>query len=103
MDFFLQGWYKIIQSGYLEVEDGFEEEEAMKCVICKYGETAPGKVTVTLDQDGATIVIREVPALVCQTCGEEYVDEEVAARLLRIAEEASQAGVQVDIRKYIAA
>ncbi len=39
----------------------------MKCVICRYGETAPGKVTVTLEQDGATVVIKEVPARVCQT------------------------------------
>lgn len=30
----------------------------MKCVICKQGETQPGKVTVTLDQDGATLVFR---------------------------------------------
>jgi len=75
----------------------------MKCVICKYGETAPGKVTVTFERDGATIVIKEVPARVCQTCGEEYVDEAIAARLLKIAEEATQAGVQVDIRRYMAA
>jgi YgiT-type zinc finger domain-containing protein len=75
----------------------------MKCVICRYGETAPGKVTVTLEQDGATVVIKEVPARVCQTCGEEYVDEDIAARLLKIAEEATQAGVQVDIRRYVAA
>ena len=45
----------------------------MKCVICKYGETAPGKVTVTLEDEAATVVIKEVPARVCQTCGEEYV------------------------------
>jgi YgiT-type zinc finger domain-containing protein len=75
----------------------------MKCVICRYGETAPGKVTVTLEQDGVTVVIKEVPARVCQTCGEEYVDEEIAARLLKIAEEATQAGVQIDVRRYIAA
>jgi len=81
----------------------FEEEKAMKCVICKYGETAPGKVTVTLEQDGATVVIKEVPARVCTTCGEEYVEEEIAARLLKIAEEAIQAGVQIDVRRYIAA
>jgi len=31
----------------------------MKCVICRYGETAPGKVTVMLEQDGATVVIYE--------------------------------------------
>ena len=45
----------------------FEEEKAMKCVICRYGETAPGKVTVSLEHDGATVVIKEVPARVCQT------------------------------------
>jgi len=81
----------------------FEEEKAMKCVICRYGETAPGKVTVTLEQDGATVVIKEVPARVCQTCGEEYVDEDIAVRLLKIAEEATQADVQIDVRRYIAA
>ncbi|HWS83900.1 MAG TPA: type II toxin-antitoxin system MqsA family antitoxin [Ktedonobacteraceae bacterium] len=75
----------------------------MKCVICKYGETAPGKVTVTLEDNGATVVIKEVPARVCQTCGEEYVDEDIATRLLQIAEEASQAGVQIDVRRYVAA
>lgn len=75
----------------------------MKCVICQYGETAPGKATVTLEQDGTTVVIKDVPARVCTTCGEEYVDEEIAARLLQIAEEATRAGVQVDVRRYIAA
>ncbi len=79
----------------------------MKCVICKYGETAPGKVTVTLEDEGATVVIKEVPARVCQTCGEEYVDENIATRIInyksQIAEEASQAGVQVDICRYVAA
>ena len=75
----------------------------MKCVICKSGETALGKVTVTSEDDGATVVIKEMPARVCQTCGEEYIDEEIATRLLQIAEEASQAGVQIDIRRYVAA
>ena len=75
----------------------------MKCVICKYGETAPGKATVTLEQDGATVVINDVPARVCTTCGEEYVDEATAARLLKIADEATRAGVQVDVRRYMAA
>jgi len=75
----------------------------MKCVICKYGETAPGKVTLTLEDDESTIVIKEVPGCVCQTCGEEYVNEEIANRLLYIAEEASQAGVQIAVRSYVPA
>ncbi len=75
----------------------------MKCVICQHGETAPGTTTVTLEQDGAAVVIRGVPARICQTCGEEYVEEDVAGRLLKIAREAAQQGVEIDVRRYVAA
>lgn len=83
---------------------GFQEEEKrMKCVICKQGETAPGKATVTLERGGMTLVVKRVPALVCANCGEEYVDEGTTAQLLKAADEAERAGVQVDIRDYVAA
>ncbi|MGE3154578.1 MAG: type II toxin-antitoxin system MqsA family antitoxin [Nitrospiraceae bacterium] len=75
----------------------------MKCVICKVGETQPGTATVTLDRETATVVIKKVPARVCRNCGEEYVEETVTARLLKTAEEAVRAGVQVDVRTYAAA
>ena len=75
----------------------------MKCVICKQGETRPGKATVTLERDGMTLVLKNVPANICANCGEEYVDEKITKELLRAAEEAVKAGVQVDIREYIAA
>ena len=75
----------------------------MKCVICKQGETRPGRATVTLERDGMTLVVKNVPARVCANCGEEYVDEETTTRLLKAAEEAARAGVQVDIREYVAA
>jgi YgiT-type zinc finger domain-containing protein len=79
-----------------------QEEKTMKCVICKQAETRPGKATVTLERDGATLVIKGVPARVCPNCGEEYVEEEITERLLQTAEEAARAGVQVDIREYVA-
>lgn len=75
----------------------------MKCIICRHGETRPGVTTVTLSRDRMTLVFKGVPAQVCDNCGEEYVDEETTAQLLAIAEEAAQAGVQVDVRDYIAA
>ncbi len=75
----------------------------MTCVICKSSETQPGTATVTLEREGATVVIKRVPARVCKNCGEEYVDESVTARLLKIADEAVRAGVQVDVRTYAAA
>jgi len=80
-----------------------QEEAEMRCVICKQSETRPGKATVTLERDGATLVVKGVPAEVCPNCGEEYVDEETTARLLQTAEEAARAGVQVDIREYVEA
>jgi YgiT-type zinc finger domain-containing protein len=75
----------------------------MTCVICRQGETLPGKATVTLERGGATIVIRGVPASVCDNCGEEYLDEVTTAALLKTADSAAQAGVQVDVREYVAA
>jgi YgiT-type zinc finger domain-containing protein len=81
----------------------FQEKENMRCIICKQGKTSPGKTTVTLEKDGLTLVIKNVPADVCENCGEEYIDGEITKRLLNIAEEVAQSGVQVDIRSYIAA
>jgi YgiT-type zinc finger domain-containing protein len=75
----------------------------MKCVICKQGETYLGTATITLVRNGMTLVVKSVPARVCENCGEEYVDEEITAKLLHQAEEAAQDGVQVDIREYVAA
>jgi YgiT-type zinc finger domain-containing protein len=75
----------------------------MICVICKHGETRSGTATVTLERECTTLVIKGVPAQVCMNCGEEYVDEETTSSLLKTAEEAVRAGVQVDVRQFAAA
>jgi len=75
----------------------------MKCVICKKGETKPGQITVTLERRNTTLIVKNVPARVCANCGEEYVEEAITEKLLHTAEEASRAGVQIDIREYLAA
>jgi YgiT-type zinc finger domain-containing protein len=75
----------------------------MMCVICNQGNTQPGTATVTLTREFLTLVVRGVPAQVCENCGEEYVDEETSKHLLATAEESARAGVQVDVRQYTAA
>ena len=72
----------------------------MKCAICQYGETEPGTTTITLARDETIIVFRDVPAEVCTTCSEEYVDAATGKRLAQIAETAVKEGVQVDVRRY---
>ncbi len=75
----------------------------MKCVICKHGNTRAGTATVTLTRESLTLVVRGVPAQVCENCGEEFVDEHTSAQLLATAEEAAKEGVQVDVRQFTAA
>ena len=75
----------------------------MKCLICNHGETREGVATVTLERGQATLVFKRVPAQVCTTCGEEYIDDAVAGRLLEHAKEALEAGVELDVRQYQAA
>ncbi len=75
----------------------------MKCVVCKHGETQPGTTTMTLEHDATTVVFKKVPAEVCQTCGEAYLDADTTKHLLAIVEDAARAGVQVDVRSYVAA
>jgi len=74
----------------------------MKCVVCKSGETRAGHTTVTLEREGAALVVRKVPAQVCENCGEAYVSAEVTRTLLQSAREALRAGVEVDIREFVA-
>jgi YgiT-type zinc finger domain-containing protein len=74
----------------------------MRCVICKHGETQAGRTAVTFERGGATLVIKSVPAQICDNCGEAYVDEGTTSQLLEIADEAVRAGVQVDVREFAA-
>lgn len=75
----------------------------MKCTICKHGETQAGAVTVTLERGNTTLVFKNVPAQVCENCGEAYVDAATTEHLLHAAEAAVSAGVQVEVRDFAAA
>lgn len=74
----------------------------MQCVLCRQGETKPGHVTVTLERDGSVVIFKDVPAEVCENCGEYYLSDEVADRLMARAEEALRQGAEVEIVRYAA-
>ncbi len=75
----------------------------MTCIIRELGETHPGTETVTLERGDMTLVIKNVPAMICGNCGEQYLAEQISARLLVTAQEATRAGVLVDVRSFVAA
>jgi YgiT-type zinc finger domain-containing protein len=85
------------------MEERFQDEETdMRCVICKQGDTASGTVTVTLQRGNTVIIVRDVPAAVCQNCGEYYLDEAVAKKLYQQGEEAVRRHAEVEILRYAA-
>ena len=74
----------------------------MNCVICKQGEAQAGETTVTLQRGETTVIIKGVPADVCDNCGEYYLSELVARRVLERAEQAASHGSEVEILRYAA-
>ena len=74
----------------------------MKCVICKTGDTHPGKTTVTLHRGRTVVVVREVPAEICEDCGEYYLDDATTRRVYADAEYSFKRNVEVEIQSYAA-
>jgi YgiT-type zinc finger domain-containing protein len=79
-----------------------EENTAVKCVICKQGETAPGTTTVTLRRGECTLIFKQVPADICDNCAEYYLSEAVTEKLLTQAEAALQDGAELEILRFAA-
>lgn len=74
----------------------------MRCSICRQGETQPGRVTVVLQRGEAIVIFRDVPAEVCENCGEYYLSDEVTGELLERAERAIENGAEVEILRFAA-
>lgn len=74
----------------------------MQCVICKHGQTHPGIVTVTLERENCIVILKGVPAEVCENCGEYYLSESVTEAVLHRAEAAVNNGTEVEIVRYAA-
>ena len=58
---------------------------------------------MTLERGQATVVVKDVPARVCDACGEAYLEEAVVEQLFREADEAVLRGAEVEVRHYVAA
>ena len=75
----------------------------MTCTDCKHGIPVPGKTTVSYDKNDTTIVIRDVPALICPICHAYYLDLDTADRVAKIVAKAVENGAVVEVIKMKAA
>ena len=72
----------------------------MNCLICRQAETVDGLTSVHFERGEFKLVVNNVPARICPACGEAYVHEDVAVRLLRDAEEMSKTGKLEEVIEY---
>ncbi len=72
----------------------------MKCVLCRQGDTATGQTTVTLQRGDTTVIIKDVPADVCENCGEYYLSDGTTEKVLAMAEDAAGKSPEVEILRF---
>jgi len=72
----------------------------MECVICRNGSTKQGFVTYTLERGNVIVVFKNVPALVCENCGDFYLSTETTKLLLEQAERSIEKGVEFEIINF---
>lgn len=58
----------------------------MKCYFCG-GEMKKGKTTYTINKKGYHLLIDEVPAWICEQCGEPYFEGDVVDAIQKIVGE----------------
>lgn len=64
------------------------------------GTKRPGQTTFTVELGFGVIVVRNVPAIVCEQCGADWIDDNVASRLETLVSEARQRQRQVEVAAY---
>jgi YgiT-type zinc finger domain-containing protein len=65
----------------------------MKCVICRQGELKPGIISVLFEKNGTTIVIKSVPVNLCDNCGETYVSDIIAEKIMVLVASVEKQGI----------
>jgi YgiT-type zinc finger domain-containing protein len=73
--------------------------ETGKCPLC-LGEKVEGRTTVTVDYGDGVVVIRNVPAKVCDQCGSEWIEDKVGERLEDIVRETRKRRPLVEVADY---
>jgi len=62
----------------------------MKCLVCHH-DMAERNVTLDLRCGGELVVIEEVPAVVCENCGEQVFTPEVTRQVQALAQQREEA------------
>lgn len=70
-----------------------------RCPQCG-GEKQLGSTTFAVDLKFGVVIVREVPALVCDQCGEAWIEDAVAERLEQVVSGARTKQVVVEVSNW---
>jgi len=73
--------------------------KSMVCPMCR-GHKRDGTTTFVVDLESGVFVVRHVPALVCDQCGMEWIEDDVAETLERIVNGARGKGSLVEVAEF---
>jgi YgiT-type zinc finger domain-containing protein len=65
----------------------------MICLICRHAEIVDQLTVVAFERGEFKLIVNNVPARVCPSCGEAYLQEAIAVQLLKIASEKYSVGI----------
>ena len=72
----------------------------MKCPVCE-NKMVKGKTTITLDKGiDETIVIKEVPGIICKQCGETFIDIKTTRHVEKLVKSAKKSGLKMGFLIY---
>ncbi|RKX82797.1 MAG: hypothetical protein DRP70_15790 [Spirochaetes bacterium] len=74
----------------------------MTCTTCKTGTYKSGTATVVLKKEDSTIIIKQVPAEICDQYGEYILSSGITKIVLEMADEAWRKGSEAEIRWFAA-
>jgi len=57
---------------------------------------------VTLQRGETTVILKGVPAEICENCGEYYLSDDLTGQVLERAEAAAKNGAEVEILRFAA-
>ncbi|WP_427500850.1 type II toxin-antitoxin system MqsA family antitoxin [Methylomonas sp. MED-D] len=73
----------------------------MMCVICKLGMMIDDFASITLEFGETILVFKNVPAKVCNNCGEEYFEGNILASLFEQANSPINQSSKIQLRHFI--
>jgi YgiT-type zinc finger domain-containing protein len=62
--------------------------------------TQEGYTSIVLEREQTTLVFKQIPAQICDNCGEEYISSTVNKALLHRANEELDRGIMLEMIKF---